>query len=64
MLLYYQHSRFRFKSSCSLAFLRIIEHQESAEYKATAYFMHLKGYYFVEPLKWRVALWDTQFHGT
>ena len=42
MLLYYQHSRFRFKSSCSKAFMRNLEPQESAEYNTTGLFCALK----------------------
>ena len=42
MLLYYQRCRFRFKSSCSVAFLRNVEPQESAEYKASGLFCALK----------------------
>ena len=40
VLLYYQLCKFRFKSSCSIAFLRSVELQESVE--ATASFMPLK----------------------
>ena len=46
MLLYYQRRRFRFKCSCSIAFLRNVEPQGSAEYNATARFVPLKGYFF------------------
>ena len=46
MLLYYQCRRFRFKCSCSIAFLRNVEPQGSAEYNATACFVPLKGYFF------------------
>ena len=35
-LLYYQRRRFRFKCSCSIAFLRNVEPQGSAEYNAMA----------------------------
>ena len=31
MILHYQHGRFRFKSSCLLDFLRIVQPKESAE---------------------------------
>ena len=33
MLICYQRSRFRFKSSCSIAFLRNVEPQESASWQ-------------------------------
>ena len=46
MLLCYQRRRFRFKCSCSIAYLRNVEPQGSAEYNATAYFVALKGYFF------------------
>ena len=61
MLLYYQRCRFRFKSSCSIAFLRNVEPQESAEYKATGLFCALKRLFLLLivlrgiPLKWRIA---------
>ena len=42
MLLYYQRCRFRFKCSCSIAFLRNVEPQGSADYKATGWFCALK----------------------
>ena len=42
MLWYYQRRRFRFESSCSIAFLRNVEPQESAEYNATGLFCALK----------------------
>ena len=42
MLLYYQRSRFRFKCSCSIPFLRNVEPQGSAEYNATACFVRKK----------------------
>ena len=42
MLLYYQRRRFRFKCSCSIAFLRNVEPQGSAEYNATGLFCALK----------------------
>ena len=38
--------RVRFKCSCSIAYLRNVEPQGSAEYKATACFVPLKGYFF------------------
>ena len=63
-LLYYQRRRFRFKCSCSIAFLRNVEPQGSAEYNSTACFVPLKGYFFDEPLKWRVALRGIQYHAT
>ena len=39
MLLYYQRRRFRIKCSCSIAFLRNVEPQGSAEYNASACFV-------------------------
>ena len=41
MLLNYQRRRFRFKCSCSIAYLRKVEPQGSAEYNATACFVPL-----------------------
>ena len=46
ILLYYQRHRFRIKCSCSIAFLRNVEPQGSAEYNTTACFVPLKGYFF------------------
>ena len=46
MPLYYQCRRFRFKCSCSIAFLRNVEPQGSAEYNARTCFVPLKGYFF------------------
>ena len=46
MLLYYQRFRFKNKCNCSIAFMRNVEPQESAEYNATACFVFLKGYLF------------------
>ena len=41
MLLYYQRLRSRIKCSCSIAFLRNVEPQGSAEYNAAACFVPL-----------------------
>ena len=41
MLLYYKRRRFRIKCSCSIAFLRNVEPQGSAEYNAAACFVPL-----------------------
>ena len=60
ILLYYQHRRFRLKSSCSKAFLRNVEPQESAEYNATGLFCALKRFF----LLWGVALRGIQYHAT
>ena len=64
MRLYYQRSRFRFKCSCSIPYLRNVETQGSALYNATACFVPLKAISFDEPLTWRVALRGIQYHAT
>ena len=63
MLLYYQCRRSRIKCSCSIAFLRNVEPQGSAEYNATACFVP-KAISFDEPLKWRLALRGIQYRAT
>ena len=60
MLLYYQRPRFRFKCRCSIAFLRNVEPQGSAEYNALACF---KAISFDEPLK-HLTLRGIQYHAT
>ena len=55
MLLYCQCCRFRYKSSHSIAFVRIVELEEY-RMERHSLFLPLKGYFFVEALKWCITL--------